>query len=361
MRRRQFVNHLFVIGSVLAPLAIGQPTFAATAAVTGGTNGPLCNSGGYFLPTAVTVASGDTVTFSVPASDPYAGGIQINGFPQGSFVVPRGGSITTAALTANVSYQGTWPNSPGCIKGSGTITIQAASSPTAPPATPPPSSSPQPTPGTSSVKAAPPVKPTTNPTSPTPANSNTGPVIIPPATVIADAITVAGKKITSIQNLTINQSQPMALSGTTVPNGKIILTIHSVPTTATVQADASGNWSYIITGLASGSHTVEATVTDPATNQTSAQSKLLSFVIASTPVAATKPISASTSTQKQRGPALLVSIAAVILACLIAAVALVLHMRLHRMNTPATPMNVAPVPPITNVSNVEESNKESNV
>ena len=97
---------------------------AASVAITGGTNGPACGSGGYFKPSSVTVNSGDTITFSVPADDPYSGGLQINGFPQGSFAVARGSSMTTSPITANVSFNGTWPNSPSCMKGSGSVTVK---------------------------------------------------------------------------------------------------------------------------------------------------------------------------------------------------------------------------------------------
>ena len=294
-RQRTRAFGLLIIALLLATL---RPAYvaAATTAVTGGTNGPLCNSGGYFTPASVTVASGDTITFSVPADDPYAGGIQINGFPQGSFVVPRGGSVTTDALTADVSYQGTWPSALSCIKGSGTITVQAASSS---------SSSTSGTASSSSTQTPAPSTSTTTPTSTkhtttyksttsTPAATTSPASAAQPAvpeTVVADTIAVAGKKVTSIQDLTISESQPLILSGTTVPNGKITLTIHSNPTTAAVQADATGKWSYTVTGLQPGLHTINATVTDPATNQTSASSKLLSFTVAApaTPATVARP------------------------------------------------------------------------
>lgn len=111
-----------------APTVSATPTAQAPShanfAVVGGTNGASCDSGGYFKPSSISLSSGDTVTFSVPADDPYSGGIQINGLPGGSFVVPRGGSKTTAPITAAASFHGTWPNSPTCLKGSGTITLK---------------------------------------------------------------------------------------------------------------------------------------------------------------------------------------------------------------------------------------------
>lgn len=97
---------------------------AGNVAITGGTNGPSCDSGGYFKPSSVTISSGETVTFSVPSDDPYSGGLQINGLPGGSMVVARGGSQTTGPITSTVSFSATWPNETACKKGSGTITVQ---------------------------------------------------------------------------------------------------------------------------------------------------------------------------------------------------------------------------------------------
>ncbi|HUB92877.1 MAG TPA: Ig-like domain-containing protein [Verrucomicrobiae bacterium] len=336
----------FIVYALVFGLIALQPahTSAATTDITGGTNGPLCNSGGYFTPAAVTVTSGDTITFSVPANDPYAGGVQVNGFPQGSFVVPRGGSVTTQALTANVSYQGTWPNSPSCIKGSGTITVQAApatSSPSAPPAS---SSSPSTSTSTSSTSATSTPKSTNAATTPavsTPAASTTQSTAAP-ETVVADTVTVSGRKVTSIQNLTISPSQPLVLAGTTVPNGKITLTIHSNPTTATVQANASGDWSYTVTGLLPGSHTIYATVTNPSNNQISASSKLLAFTIATAPVANVAHTT-QTPPQKTSSRVVIIGISALVVAILAIAAVLILKMKSKtKANLPVQPQTVPP-------------------
>lgn len=330
--KKQNLLKLSLIVSILS-LAVMRPasTFAATTNVTGGTNGPLCNSGGYFTPSSVTVTSGDTITFSVPANDPYAGGVQINGFPQGGFVVPRGGSVTTQALTADVSYQGTWPNSPSCIKGSGSITVQTAAGSgsgstsgtssggsTSSGTTSSGASSSTSTPPTSSTKSTPKSTSSASTTAPATAQSSAT-----PETVVANTILVGGAKVTSIQDLTIKPSQTLELSGTTVPNGKITLTIHSNPIIAAVQADANGNWSYTLTGLQPGNHTVYATVTDPNTNQTSASSKLLAFTVSSTPAA--KITNTPTNTTKQASPKLLyVSIGVIVVLLLATAVLFIL-------------------------------------
>jgi hypothetical protein len=129
---RTLASLLLVLGLSLA-LRVA-PVAAATVSIAGGTFGADCTSGGYFTPSSATITSGDTVTISVPANDPYAGGVEVHGFSQGSFVVARGGSVTTNAVTANVSYYGTWPST-GCMKGTGTIMVNASVQPvvTAPP------------------------------------------------------------------------------------------------------------------------------------------------------------------------------------------------------------------------------------
>lgn len=136
------VSHALIVLSLLLAFR-AVPAAAATASITGGTYGADCDSGGYFTPSSTTVISGDTVTISVPVNDPYSGGMEVHGFPQGSFVVARGSSVTTSPLTSTVSYYGTWPTS-GCMKGSGTITVKAAAAPSVPasPKTPTGSSSP---------------------------------------------------------------------------------------------------------------------------------------------------------------------------------------------------------------------------
>src|SRR6185437_7431571 len=119
-----------ISGSFITLMALALPMSAqaSNVAVVGGTYGSSCNSGGYFTPSHVTVNSGDTITFSVPSNDPYAGGLQVHGFPEGDFVIPRGGSHTTAALAASVNYSGSWPYS-GCPKGSGSVTVNQPATP----------------------------------------------------------------------------------------------------------------------------------------------------------------------------------------------------------------------------------------
>jgi hypothetical protein len=107
-----------------SPSSGGDQQATGAVTVTGGSNGASCSSGGYFKPASVTIKSGESVTFTVPSDDPYAGGLQIMGLPGGIIVIPRGGSKTTPALSSSVSYSATWPNETECKKGSGSITVQ---------------------------------------------------------------------------------------------------------------------------------------------------------------------------------------------------------------------------------------------
>ncbi|HYD04592.1 MAG TPA: Ig-like domain-containing protein, partial [Reyranella sp.] len=59
------------------------------------------------------------------------------------------------------------------------------------------------------------------------------------------------------------------LAGTATPGAVIKFTVDGAPITATVTADASGNWTFTPTGLADGKHTVVASQTDQAGNATS--------------------------------------------------------------------------------------------
>lgn len=174
-------NLLFVLCLLLFLRVV--PVSGANVSITGGTNGTACDSGGYFTPSSVTINSGDTVTISVPADDPYTGGLEIHGFPQGSFTVARGGSMTTNTITADVSYYGTWPSS-GCMKGSGTITVTAPVQP--PPSNPGPT--PTPTPSSSSSSSTPntntpPPAVKTTPTTPTATKPTPNTSVSPPMTV----------------------------------------------------------------------------------------------------------------------------------------------------------------------------------
>jgi hypothetical protein len=165
---RHRISALLGLATLLS-FSMPASVYAANVAITGGSNGPTCNSGGYFTPSSVAINSGDTVTISVPSNDPYAPGLEVHGFPEGNFTITPGNSHTTAVLTANVSYYGTWPSS-GCQKGSGTITVSA------PTPAPSPTPAPAPTPTPSSPPAAPKTSPTPSPAptpTPTPTTTST--------------------------------------------------------------------------------------------------------------------------------------------------------------------------------------------
>ncbi len=160
-----FAFDIFLLAVVSMLFTVNSQTYAANHGITGGTNGPNCNSGGYFTPSSLTVTSGDTVTISVPSNDPYAGGLEVHGFPEGNFTIARGDQHTTQPLTSNVSYYGTWPST-GCHKGNGIITISN-------PSPPPPSPSPSPTPSPTPSPVSHPSSSTTPASSPDPSSSST--------------------------------------------------------------------------------------------------------------------------------------------------------------------------------------------
>jgi len=151
---------------------------------------------------------------------------------------------------------------------------------------PTPVDSPTPSPAYVSPTSTPSPSPTPTPVhaSPTPSPSPTPTPSSEPAQI--SVVEVDGKTFTPGKNLTIKAGQSLKLIGTATPNALVTLTIHSTPKTVTTTADNFGNWNYTLTGLATGNHFVEATVTDPTTKKVSAATKLLSFKVA-TPTATT--------------------------------------------------------------------------
>jgi hypothetical protein len=139
--------------------------------------------------------------------------------------------------------------------------------------------------------------PTPKTTTPTTSQSTTN-TPQAPAAPTASSVKVDGTTQDASKAVSVASDKPLLLSGKTVPNGVVTLTIHSIPKTVTATADKDGNWSYTVTGLEPGDHYVEASVTDPATSKTSPTAKLLSFTVtAATPVAASHKL-ADTSVKK---------------------------------------------------------------
>jgi hypothetical protein len=160
----------------------------------------------------------------------------------------------------------------------------------------------------------------------------------PPAQPTADTVTVAGTKVDTTQPISLEQNKPLVLSGKTVPNGVVTLTIHSTPKTATATADKDGNWSYTVQGLEAGDHYVEAAVMDPATKQTSPTAKLISFTV--------KPVTAVVSAPKasKKSSSTLPLIAGILFVGLLAAGAFwVYKQRTSKPNTPPPP--ASPIQP----------------
>ena len=131
------------------------------------------------------------------------------------------------------------------------------------------------------------------PVTPTPPKKSTpGPVTptapipdkAPPAIGIVPAaptttVKVGDSVVKPTETPTVKPGQPLVLSGTTVPSGVVKLFVHSVLHTYTITASKTGVWSYTVpvTDLPSGSHHIDAQVTDPVTSKTSAQVQVLAF------------------------------------------------------------------------------------
>jgi hypothetical protein len=127
-----------------------------------------------------------------------------------------------------------------------------------------------------SVAASPSPAPAPKPKAPAPTPA---PAPEPPKTPEAATLQIAGKDVADKNNITVENNKPFELKGKTVANGIVKLYIFSTPREATVTADAEGNWAYTIEGLEPGSHHVEAEVTDPATQKTSARGTLAAFTV----------------------------------------------------------------------------------
>jgi hypothetical protein len=81
-------------------------------------------------------------------------------------------------------------------------------------------------------------------------------------------------------SFTFNPEKGVTFSGKTIPNGKVTLYFQSEPFNDTTTADANGVWTYILKrDLGEGEHSLETTVTDPATNQTSDKSPATKFAL----------------------------------------------------------------------------------
>lgn len=132
---------------------------------------------------------------------------------------------------------------------------------------------------------------------PTPAPTP-APAPVAPETPKPTEMQISGQAVTDSENITLDSEEPLVLGGKTVPNGVIKLFIFSTPREATVTANAEGVWSYTVQGLESGSHHIEAEVTDPKTNLTSPRSTIASFTVKAAPKKATQTQTTMATTSK---------------------------------------------------------------
>lgn len=124
---------VLLLGLHVASVSAANVSFSITA-----NSGSANADEGNFAPGGITVDQGDsvTITFSVPAGDPYCCGAQVKGdggqFDTGT--IAKGGSqMVTFTATSSFNFTSYWPSS-GISKASGTVTVNAPTS--SPPSTP---------------------------------------------------------------------------------------------------------------------------------------------------------------------------------------------------------------------------------
>ena len=176
---------------------------------------------------------------------------------------------------------------------------------------------------------------TTTPSAATSTNTTTTTPKAPTAPKLATT-KIDGATVDASKPVSVDQDKPLVLSGKTVANGTVTLTIHSTPRTATTKADKNGNWTYIVTGLEPGDHYVEAKVTDPKTKKTSSTTRLLAFKVVSAKLPATDTTATTTQPQHKSSGPLIVGILIVALALAAAGWFIWRYLR-ERRNTPRTP------------------------
>jgi hypothetical protein len=134
-------------------------------------------------------------------------------------------------------------------------------------------------------QAAPATPKTKSTTTPSPTEPASTPAA--PASPTISSVAVGSTKLTDISNIELASNQSLQISGKTVPGGVVTLTIHSTPRTVTTTANNDGVWSYTVTGLEPGNHTIESSVKDTATGQSSPPAQVLAFTVKAAPLAAT--------------------------------------------------------------------------
>src|SRR5260221_13053272 len=144
---KKFKTIILLVSFILAAILVSHLEIVEAAsyditANSGGTGGGT----GTFSPPSITVNSGESVsiTFHVPANDPYCCGMIITGnggqFNTGT-IMSGGSAMVNFTATSSFTFTSKWPT--GIVKGTGTVNVNP---PPPPPPPPPPSPLPPPPP-----------------------------------------------------------------------------------------------------------------------------------------------------------------------------------------------------------------------
>lgn len=211
---------------------------------------------------------GYNVSFSLSGAasslSAYSGVTDSNGYVIVTLTDSAAGNVTVTATQTSSEVPGPYTVGEVTVNFVAPVPPPAQVTP-APTPSPSPSKSttPKPTPS-STPKVTPSATPVTSPeASPPPFGSN--------------SFASNDKSLDSRKPFSIESGKSFTVSGKTLPNGIVTLTIHSTPRTAKVTADAQGIWSYVVSGLEEGAHKIEAFVTDPITHLNSSTTTLASF------------------------------------------------------------------------------------
>ncbi len=297
---------------------------------------PGCKS--IASPTSLTVVSGTNVSLTVTNGDSIvsqsiSGGIGASGTVYNASKNSIGSDVIVLQLgiltgTENILFTPiptSYTNpavetnyctiTPHSIPVPSTLTIYTTPAPVAPKTT---------TTTSTSTKSTPQTQTTTSTTT----------TLVAPSPPVFGAALVEGKSQDITKPIEFSANKAFVISGQTVPSATVNLVIHSIPKKVALTSNSDGSWSYLVTGLAPGSHYIEASVTDPASKLASPSAKIVSFKIDAVTVSPA-PKQKTNSTQYIVGGIVLVILIGL----------LIYALRKDKKPKPKAEIPIAPIPP----------------